>query len=81
VRADRDVFHRIGDLLGLSDPPRPLVLSWEEPGPWEPAHQFHYLALDLPELEEGAYEVRLVLRTEGRSEAVTTKRFSVVGRN
>lgn len=77
-RADRDVFHRIGDFLGLSDPPRPLGLSWEEPGPDEPGQLFRYLELDLPTLEEGHYEIRLVLRTAGRSHVVSTRRFEVV---
>jgi hypothetical protein len=77
-RADRDVFHRIGDFLGLSDPPRPLSLSWEEAGPVEPGHLFRYLELDVPALEEGEYEIRLVLRTAGRSDVVSTRRFEVI---
>lgn len=77
-RSDRDVFHRIGDFLGLSDPPRPLGLSWEEPGPDRPGHLFRYLELDVPALEEGEYEIRLVLRTAGRSDVVATRRFEVV---
>lgn len=76
-RAGRSVLGRIGDFLGVTDPPRPLVLSWEEPGPTEPGHAFHYLELDLPELDEGEYEIRLVLKTAGRSEAVSTTRFEV----
>lgn len=79
-RSDRDVFHRIGDFLGLSDPPRPLNLSWEEPGPVEPGHLFRYLELDVPALEEGEYEIRLVLRTAERSDAVSTLRFEVISR-
>ena len=76
--AERGVLHRIGDFLGLSAPPSPLLLSWEEPAPDEPGHRFHYLALDVPELEEGTYRVRLVLRTAGRSDAVTVSRLEVV---
>lgn len=76
-RDGRSVLSRVGDFLGLSEPPRPIALSWEEPGPTEPGHLFRYLALDLPELEEGGYEVRLTLRTAGRADAVTTRRFEV----
>lgn len=76
-RPGRSVFSRIGDFLGVNDPPSPLVLSWEEAGPDRPGHVFRYLALDLPELEEGEYEIRLVVRTAGRSEAVSVKRFHV----
>ncbi|NIR81237.1 MAG: hypothetical protein GWO00_23665, partial [Gemmatimonadetes bacterium] len=77
----RGVLGRIGDFLGLSSPPPRLTLSWQEPGPTEPGYAFRYLALDLPELEEGEYEIRLTLRTAGRSEAVTTRRFEVLRRD
>lgn len=75
----RSVLGRIGDFLGVGDPPRPLVLSWQEPGPDHPSHVFRYLRLDLPALDEGAYEIRLVVKTEGRSDAVRVKHFQVAG--
>ena len=76
-RTDRSLLGRIGGFLGISDPPRPLALSWQEPGPSEPGPVFRSLALDIPDLEEGEYEIRLVLRTAGRSEAVTARAFRV----
>ena len=36
-----------------------------------------HLDLDLPSLDEGEYEIRLVLRTADRSDAVSTARFAV----
>lgn len=77
-RTDRGVFQRLGQFLGLADRPQPLRLAWEEPGPEEPGPSFRSLSLDLPVLDEGRYEVRLVLRTEGRSDAVTTCVVEVV---
>jgi hypothetical protein len=76
-RTDRSFFGRIGGFLGISDRPQPLALSWQEPGPSEPGPVFRSLSLDIPELQEGEYEVRLVLRTIGRSDAVTTRPFRV----
>jgi hypothetical protein len=77
-RTDRNVFRRIGDFLGLSDPPQPLALSWQEPAPAATGSQFRYLALDLPPLEPGDYRVTLTLRTSGRSDVQATRAFTVV---
>jgi tetratricopeptide (TPR) repeat protein len=76
-REDLGLLRRLGQLLRVADRPQPLVLSWEEPGPESPTPLFRYLALDLPALDEGNYEIRLVLQTESRSEAVTTATFQV----
>lgn len=76
-RSGVGVLRRIGQFLRLSEPPQPLVLSWREPGPDRPTHHFRYLDLDLPSLDEGEYEIRLVLRTADRSDAVSTARFAV----
>lgn len=76
-RTDRRVINRIGGFLGLSDRPQPIELSWDEPAPDEPGHDFHYLSLELPPLEPGMYEIRLVLSTAGRSDAVSLAAFEV----
>jgi hypothetical protein len=76
-RIDRSVINRIGGFLGLSDRPQPLELSWEEPAPDEPGYDFHHLSLDLPPLEPGRYEIRLVLTTTERSDAVSAVAFEV----
>lgn len=76
-QTDRSVINRIGGFLGLSDRPQPIELSWDEPAPDEPGHVFHYLSLDLPPLEPGMYEIRLVLSTADRSDAVSLAAFEV----
>jgi hypothetical protein len=77
-KTDRGVFRKVGEFLRLADRPRPIALSWSEPGPDEPGPAFHHLRLDLPVLDEGRYEIRLALRTAERSEATTTRSFEVV---
>lgn len=79
-RTDRGVLSRLGAFFHLSDRPQPLVLSWEEAGPYEPTYYFRYLNLDLPQLDPGSYEIRLVLSTAERSDAVATRAFEVVER-
>lgn len=76
-RKDRGVFRRVGEFLRLTGRRQPIALSWEEPGPTEPGHVFRYLDLELPALEPGTYEIRLVLRTADRSDAVSTLTFEV----
>ena len=77
-RTDRNVFRRLGEFLGVSERPPSLALSWEEPAPTAPSHLFRHLALDLPTLDPGTYEITLTLRTAGRSAAVTRKTLEVV---
>ena len=77
-RTDRGFFSRLGGALRLTDRPQPLELSWEEPAPERPGHDFHYLSLDLPLLDPGTYEIRLVLSTSDRSDAVSTAVFEVL---
>lgn len=77
-RTDRNVFSRIGDFLGISERPRALALSWEEPGPEQPGRAFRYLDLDLPPVDPGEYEITLTLSTQGRSDVVARRSFEVV---
>ena len=79
-KTDRSVFRRVGEFFGFTERPATLALSWEEAGPDRPTHHFRHLDLDLPELDPGRYEVTLVLRTTGRSDAVTRTAFRVVER-
>jgi len=76
-RTDRGVFRRLGELLGISERPPTLDLSWEEPGPPRPGTQFFALELDLPELDPGRYDIRVTLATEGRSDVVARRSFTV----
>jgi hypothetical protein len=77
-RTDRNIVRRFGELIGLAARPASLALSWEEPGPDRPGPLFRHLDLDLPPLDPGHYEITLILRTQGRSDAVTRQPFEVV---
>lgn len=77
-RADRSLVQRLGGLLGLSQPARPLSLRWEEGGPQEPGPMFRSVDLDVPDLEPGRYEVRLRLETVGRDPVTVTRLFDVL---
>ncbi|HUF76480.1 MAG TPA: hypothetical protein VMM35_09385 [Longimicrobiales bacterium] len=77
-RTDRNILRRLGEFLGLTERPPSLALSWEEPAPTQPTHHFRHLALDLPELDPGTYQITLTLRTQGRADAITRKTFEVV---
>lgn len=74
---NRGVLRQIGEFLRIIEPARPLRLSWEEPGPLSPGPLFRYLNLDLPNLKAGKYEIRMVLKTAGRADAVSARVFSV----
>ena len=76
-RVDRSLFRRIGEFLRVSGGPRRVSLAWEEPGPDEPSPLFRYLDLNLDRLDPGAYEVQITLRTAGRSEVISGRRFTV----
>ena len=76
-RVDRSLFRRIGEFLRVSGGPQKVSLAWEEPGPDRPSPLFRYLDLNLDRLDPGAYEVQITLRTAGRSEVVSGRRFTV----
>lgn len=76
-RLDRNLLQRLGGLFGLSEPPRPLTLRWEEAGPDVPGPLFRAVDLELPDLEPGRYEVRLRLDTAGREPVTTARTFEV----
>ena len=77
-KTDRSIFRRVGEFFGLAEQSASLALSWEEPGPDQPAQHFRHLDLDLPDLDSGRYEVTLTLKTPGRSDTVSIRTFSVV---
>jgi len=66
TRTDRGLLSRLGGLLGIGERPRPMTLAWEEGGPERPGVVFHHVDLELPVLEAGRYEIRLVVRIAGR---------------
>jgi hypothetical protein len=77
-RVDRNLLRRIGQFLRVSGGPQRVSVTWEEPGPDRPSPIFRYLDLNLDRLDPGAYEVQVTLRTTGRSEVVSARRFTVV---
>jgi len=77
-RVDRSLLSRIGQFLRVSGGPRQVSLAWEEAGPDRPGPLFRYLELNLDHLDPGTYEVQVTLRTAGRSEVASTRRFTVV---
>jgi hypothetical protein len=77
-RRGRNVFRRVGEFLRLADRPRPLGISWQEPAADAPGPSFHAIDLDLPQLDPGRYEIRLILRTADRSPVERTLEFQVV---
>jgi hypothetical protein len=76
-RTGRSVFRRVGEFLRVSDRPQSMGLSWQEPAASRPGPSFHVVDLDLPPLEPGRYEIRLVLRTADRSDTERTLEFVV----
>jgi hypothetical protein len=58
-RGSTGFFRRVGELLRISSPEEPLRLGWEEVGPTGPGPSFRTLALELPELDDGEYVLRL----------------------
>jgi hypothetical protein len=77
-RADEGVLHRFGRLLHLTSRARPLALQWTEPGPSRPAMALRSVVLNLPELDPGAYRLRLETRLPGRSPLISEVVFGVV---
>jgi hypothetical protein len=76
-RADRGVFRRIGERLGVVGRDRPLALSWEEPGPERPGVHLRWTDLELPSADPGRYRVRLEASLVGRGTLVAEREFVV----
>lgn len=76
-RTHTGVLDRIRGLFG-GGPTLP-VLEWEEPGPSEPGPAFHSISLAGPEVNPGAYTLRLSIRSAGREPLVQRLRIRIVG--
>lgn len=76
-RADRGIFRRAGEFLGLVGRSRPLSLSWGEEAPAGPAPYLRWLDLELSGAEPGTYEVSLEMSMSGRSTVRSTGRVEV----
>ena len=75
--AERGLFRRLGEGLGLLGRDRPLALSWEEPGPERPATALRHVAVTLPEVDPGQYHLRLRVRVSGRSPVTSETRITI----
>jgi len=78
-RSDRSLLQRLGGLLGRSGQDRTLAVSWREPAPDRPGLMAREVELTLPEVAPGRYEIRLVVRGQGR-DPVTRSRLLEVTR-
>ena len=76
-REGRGFFRRIGRLVGLGGGAQPLRIRWSEPGPYEPGPHFRALNVDLPDVEEGDYVLRLELSLRGREPVSVTRAVRV----
>ncbi len=65
--ADPGLLERAARFLRLTAPEAPLELSWEEAGPDELGTVFRAVALALPQVEPGEYDLILTVRLPGRS--------------
>lgn len=77
-RESRGFFRRFGRLVGLGSGSQPLRIQWSEPGPYQPGPQFRALNVDLPEVDEGDYVLRLELSLKGREPVSVTRAVRVV---
>jgi hypothetical protein len=75
--AEGGFFHRAGELLGLVGRERPVALSWDEAGPEEPGPWFRSVAMDLPNVEPGTYDIRLEVVSPGRTTLVAEREVRV----
>ena len=71
--AEARMFAREGAKVVLGD----VVDSEGEQAAKEIGESARYLHLDVPYLDPGEYQGRLVLKTAGRTDAVTTQAFTV----
>jgi hypothetical protein len=75
--AEGGFFHRAGEFLGLVGRERPVALSWDEAGPEEPGPWFRSVAMDLPNVEPGTYDIRLEVVSPGRTTLVAEREVRV----
>ncbi|MYK69801.1 MAG: hypothetical protein F4020_09935 [Gammaproteobacteria bacterium] len=75
--ANPGLLARATQFLRLTTPEAPLELSWEEAGPDELGTVFRAIALTLPEVEAGEYDLILTVQLPGRSPIDVTTRLTV----
>ena len=75
--ANPGLLERATQFLRLTTPEAPLELSWEEGGPDQLGTVFRAIALTLPEVEAGEYDLILTVQLPGRSPIDVTTRLIV----
>ncbi len=65
--ANPGLLERATQFLRLTTPEAPVELSWEEAGPDQRGTVFRAIALTLPEVEPGEYDLILTVELAGRS--------------
>lgn len=77
-REGRGFFRRFGRWVGFGGGAQPLRIRWSEPGPFKPGPQFRALNVDLPDVDEGDYVLRLELSLRGREPVSATRTVRVL---
>ncbi len=70
-------FKKIGDFLGVTSENRPLSLTWEEKVERQFPATPRALAVELPEMSPGRYELRLQVAAHGRETVVVSRQVMV----
>jgi hypothetical protein len=77
VREGEGLFRRILEWTGLSGREPAMTLAWTEDGPGKLGPFFRSIDVDLPDLDEGRYLLRLELQLPFRSPVVSNRRILV----
>jgi len=80
LRLEREgpgLVRRVGELLRLLRPEEPHALEWEEDAGGPPGPRFRSLSLDLPDLNEGTYRLRLEVSAPGGVPVVSERTITV----
>jgi len=64
---------RVGDFLGIIEPPQPVEITFDDTGPDQVQTVFRSVELTLPDLDPGEYTLHLRLDLPGRTPLVTSR--------
>jgi hypothetical protein len=66
-------LERVGEFLGVLEPPQPVDITFEDVGPDGLQYAFRAAELTLPDLDPGEYTLHLRLDLSGREPLVTSR--------
>jgi hypothetical protein len=66
-------LERVGEFLGVLEPPQPVDITFEDVGPDAMQLAFRAARLQLPDLDPGEYTLHLQLQLSGREPLVTSR--------